>query len=54
MKFDIWRIPWRYGGFSIKWERYIKLRYRKALANIVAYIYNKIIIPILRYNFYIT
>ena len=53
-KMDVFKIPWLHLNFHKKYKKQIIGRGRKVLASLISFLYNKFIIPVLKYNFFIT
>ena len=54
LKMDIFKIPWLKINYNKKYKKQIIGRGRRILASLITFLYNKFIIPILKYNFFIT
>lgn len=51
---DIFKIPWLKINYNKKFKKQIIGRGRRVLASIIVLLYNKLIVPVLKYNFYVT
>ena len=51
---DVFKIEWLNKSYNSKYKNAIVKRYRKVIADIICWLFNEIIIPIIRYNFYCT
>jgi hypothetical protein len=53
-KMDIFTIPWFRINYNKKYKKKIITRGRKKLSLFIVLLFNKLLIPLLKYNFYIT
>lgn len=54
-KMDVFEVPWLKSlGYNKHYKHTIIKRYRKIIADIIYFIYNDILMPVVRYNFYVT
>lgn len=51
---DVFDVPWLKINYNKKYKKQIIGRGRRILASMVILLYNKLIVPILKYNFYVT
>jgi hypothetical protein len=53
-KMDVFKVPWLKINYNKTYKKQIINRGRRILAAIIAMLFNKLLIPILKLNFYIT
>lgn len=53
-KMNVFDVPWLKINYNKKFKKQIIARGRRIIASVVLLIYNKLIVPILKYNFYVT
>lgn len=51
---DVFKVPWLKINFNRKYKKQIISRARKILSTVLSMLFNKLIIPLLKHNFYIT
>jgi hypothetical protein len=51
---NVFSIPWLKINFNKKYKKQIIGRYRKIVSSIIGMLFNKLLVPLLKYNFYIT
>lgn len=51
---DVFKVPWLKINYNRKYKKQIIGRARKIMATIIAMLFNKLIIPLMKLNFYIT
>ena len=53
-KMNVFSIPWLKLNYNKKYKKQIIGRGRRVLSALITFLYNKFIIPVLKYNFFIT
>ena len=51
---NVFNIPWLKINYNKKYKKQIIGRCRKILSSIIGMLFNKLLVPLLKYNFYIT
>jgi hypothetical protein len=51
---NVFSIPWLKINYNKKYKKQIIGRCRKILSSIIGMLFNKLLVPLLKYNFYIT
>lgn len=53
-RMDMFKVPWLCAHYNHKFHKQIMSRRRKAVAMVVLFLYNQLIVPLVQYNFYVT
>lgn len=53
-KMDMFRVPWLCPHYNHKYHKQIMSRRRKAVALVILFLFNQVLVPIVQYNFYVT
>lgn len=51
---DVFELTWLKINYNKKYKKRIISKYRKVLAMLVCMIYNKLLVPLIKHNFYVT